>query len=114
MMISLAAYKQWKLYHIDIKIVFFYVDLKEEVYITQLQGFIKMRQEHLVCKVLKAHYKFKQVFKAWYEKINFFLKKQGFCNRKGNYNLNIVKNTKKILLFVIYVDDIFFIDGYLN
>jgi len=45
-------------------------DLLEEIYMQQPQGFIKVVQEHVVCKIKKASYGLKKAPRAWYSKIN--------------------------------------------
>jgi hypothetical protein len=47
-------------------------ELKEEVYLTQPEGFVEKEQEHLVCKLKKALYGLKQGPRSWYEKIDSF------------------------------------------
>lgn len=38
--ISLAASHGWEIYHLDVKTAFLHIDLKEDVYVTQPEGFI--------------------------------------------------------------------------
>ena len=44
----------------DIKTAFLNGDLKEDIYMDQPEGFIAMRQENKVCKLVKSFYEFKQ------------------------------------------------------
>ena len=53
MLIALATKYHWKLHQLDVKFEFLNDELKEEVYLTQLEGFVKSGQEHLVCKLKK-------------------------------------------------------------
>lgn len=50
MLIVVATKHEWKLNQLDVKSAFLNSDLKEEVYLIQLEGFVKHGQEHLVCK----------------------------------------------------------------
>ncbi len=52
----------------DVKIVLLNSDLQEEVYMEQPKGFIKSRNEHLVCMLNKTSYGLQQALQAWYEK----------------------------------------------
>nr|GEX04462.1 zinc finger, CCHC-type [Tanacetum cinerariifolium] len=40
LILALAAYHGWQVHHLDVKSAFLHGDLKEEVYVTQLEGFI--------------------------------------------------------------------------
>ena len=55
-MIALATKYDWKLHQLDVKLAFLNGDLKEKIYLVQLEGFVKKGQEHLVCKLKKALY----------------------------------------------------------
>jgi hypothetical protein len=54
LLISLATKYHWNLLQLDVKSTFLNSELKEEVYLTQPEGFVEQGQEHLVCK-LKKH-----------------------------------------------------------
>jgi hypothetical protein len=76
MLIALAIKHHWKLHQLDVKSTFLNGELKEEVYLTQPEGFVKSGHEHLISKLKKALYGLKQVPRSWYEKIDsFFLSK---------------------------------------
>jgi hypothetical protein len=44
----------------DVKTTFLNGDLKENVYMSQLKGFVMKSQEHKVCKLLKSLYGLRQ------------------------------------------------------
>lgn len=48
-MMLVATQKNWKLSQMDVKMVFLREELKEEVYVTQLQGFEVPGKEQMVC-----------------------------------------------------------------
>ena len=56
MLIALATKYDWKIHQLDVKSAFLNGELKEEVYLTQPEGFVEHGQEHLVCKLKKALY----------------------------------------------------------
>ena len=51
----------------DIKTAYLYGELKEEIYMEQLEGFIVKGQEKKVCKLVKSIYGLKQAGQVWYE-----------------------------------------------
>jgi hypothetical protein len=94
----------------DVKTTFLAADLqeREEVFVTQPQGFIVPGKEHLVLKLHKALYGLRQAPKAWYRKIDTFLRGIGFQQGTGDYNLYIAREGHKILVLALYVDDLLF------
>ena len=58
LVLSIAASKQWEVHHMDVKSAFLHGDIKEEIYMQQLEGFIT--NPSLVCKLKKSLYGLKQ------------------------------------------------------
>jgi hypothetical protein len=54
----------------DIKTVYLYANLKEEIYMCQPKGFISKGQEEKVCLLKKSLYGFKQASIEWNKKFN--------------------------------------------
>ena len=71
----------------DVKSAFLNGDLKEEFFMTQLQGFEVEGQEHKVCKLIKDLYGLKQAPRAWYAKIDEYLRKVGFQQSESDDTL---------------------------
>lgn len=72
---ALAAQLQWFVYQFDVKLAFLNGELQEEVYVTQLEGFIVKGKEEKVYKLQKAFYRLKQALRAWYNKIDHIFAK---------------------------------------
>jgi hypothetical protein len=56
MVINLVAHNGWKLNQMDVKSAFLNGDLKEDIFMTQPQGFEAKGQEHKLCKLVKDLY----------------------------------------------------------
>eukprot|EP00253_Pinus_taeda_P019404 PITA_19404 len=92
----------------DVKSAFLNGVLKEEVYVEQPLGYEVDGQEHKVCKMKKALYGLKQAPRAWYSRIDAYLIDNGFDNSEGEPTLYIKDNDSKIIIVVLYVDDLIF------
>ena len=107
LLIVLATKYHWKLHQLDVKSAFLNGELKEEVYLTQPEGFFQKGQEHLVCKLKKALYGLKQASRSWYENIDSFFLQQGFMRSKSDPNLYTKFDEQGyIVLISLYVDDL--------
>jgi hypothetical protein len=78
LLVALAAHESWEVHHIDVKSVFLYGDLYEDVYVQQPACFIKTGEEHKVLKLHKALYELYQAPRAWNEKLDGTLLSLGF------------------------------------
>eukprot|EP00253_Pinus_taeda_P018632 PITA_18632 len=92
----------------DVKSAFLNGVLMEEVYIEQHLGYEKKGQEHKVCKLKKALYGLNQAPRAWYSRIDFYLLEKGFEKCEGEPTLYIKEKDGKILIVVLYVDNVIF------
>ena len=63
-LLALATQNGWKVHQMDVKTAFLNGDLKENVYMSQLQGFVEKVQDHKVCKFIKSLYGLKQALQA--------------------------------------------------
>ncbi|GJS08810.1 ribonuclease H-like domain-containing protein [Tanacetum coccineum] len=93
--LAYASFKDFVVYQIDVKSVFLYGKIKEEVYVCQPPGFEDPEFPDRVYKVEKALYGLYQAPRAWYETLSTYLLDNGFL--KGD-----------ILVVQVYVDDIIF------
>ena len=90
----------------DLKSPFLNGDLEEEVYIEQPKGFILGNDEKLVCKLKKDLYGLKQTSQAWYYHLEKYLHQQGFAKGSADSNLYTKLENDKLLIVVLYVDEI--------
>ncbi|GJR12302.1 retrovirus-related pol polyprotein from transposon TNT 1-94 [Tanacetum coccineum] len=83
-------------------------ELKEEVYVCQLEGFVDLDHPTHVYRLKKALYCLKQAPRAWYDTLSQFLLDNKFSKGVVDPTLFTQKTGKHILLVPIYVDDIIF------
>ncbi|GJT72473.1 retrovirus-related pol polyprotein from transposon TNT 1-94 [Tanacetum coccineum] len=68
-----AAHKNMTIYQMDVKTDFLNGELKEEVYVSQPEGFVDQDNPSHVYKLKKALYGLKQAPRAWYDMLSSFL-----------------------------------------
>ncbi|GKC87600.1 retrovirus-related pol polyprotein from transposon TNT 1-94 [Tanacetum coccineum] len=76
--IANAAHKNMTIYQMDVKMAFLNDELKEEVYVSQPEGFVDQDNPSHVYKLKKALYGLKQAPRAWYDMLSSFLISQQF------------------------------------
>ncbi|GKE83170.1 retrovirus-related pol polyprotein from transposon TNT 1-94 [Tanacetum coccineum] len=92
----------------DVKTTFLNGELKEEVYVSQPEGFVDPDHLTHVYRLKKALYGLKQAPRAWYDTLSRFLLDNKFSKGAVDPTLFTRKTGKHILLVQIYVDDIIF------
>ncbi|GKE59090.1 retrovirus-related pol polyprotein from transposon TNT 1-94 [Tanacetum coccineum] len=78
MFIAFAAHMNITIFQMDVKTDFLNGPLKEEVYVSQPEGFIDSEFPNHVYRLKKALYGLKQAPRAWYDKLSSFLIEHGF------------------------------------
>nr|GEX93082.1 hypothetical protein [Tanacetum cinerariifolium] len=74
------------------------ITLKEEVYVSQLDGFVDQDNPNHVYKLKKALYGLKQAPRAWYDMLSSFLISQDFSKGSVDLTLFIRRNENDLLL----------------
>ncbi|GJT77006.1 putative ribonuclease H-like domain-containing protein [Tanacetum coccineum] len=106
--IANAASKNMTIYQMDVKTTFLNGELKEEVYVSQPEGFVDPDHPTHVYRLKKALYGLKQALRAWYDTLSQFLLDNNFSKGAVDPTLFTRKTGKHILIVQIYVDDIIF------
>nr|GEZ09491.1 hypothetical protein [Tanacetum cinerariifolium] len=106
--LAYAAHKNMVVYQMDVKTAFLNGNLREDVYVSQPDGFVDPENPNHVYKLKKALYGLKQAPHAWYDMLSSFLLSQDFSKGSVDPTLFIRKNGNDLLLVQIYVDDIIF------
>ncbi|GJV50837.1 retrovirus-related pol polyprotein from transposon TNT 1-94 [Tanacetum coccineum] len=106
--IANAAHNNMTIYQMDVKTDFLNGELKEEVYISQPEGFVDLDNPSHVYKLKKALYGLKQAPHAWYDMMLSFLISQHFSKGAVDPTLFTRQAGNDLLLVQIYVNDIIF------
>ncbi|GJV95135.1 retrovirus-related pol polyprotein from transposon TNT 1-94 [Tanacetum coccineum] len=109
MFIAYAAHKNITIFQMDVKTDFLNGPLKEEVYVSQPEGFINPEFPNHVYRLKKSLYGLKQAPRAWYDKLSSFLIQHGFTKGIVDPTLFTRRHGGDILLIQVYVDDIIFV-----
>jgi hypothetical protein len=91
----------------DIKTAFLNGDLKEDVYVKQLPGFVVLGEEGNVLRLCKALSSLRQAPRAWNGKLDSTLKALSFKQSAHEHNIYRRNGGKheEPLLVGVYVDD---------
>nr|GEZ62126.1 retrovirus-related Pol polyprotein from transposon TNT 1-94 [Tanacetum cinerariifolium] len=93
--LAYVAYKNMVVYQMDVKTAFLNRNLREDVYISQPDGFVDPDNPYHVYKLKKAFYGLKQALRAWYDMLSSFLLSQDFSKDV---------NDGKIFIFLRTID----------
>ena len=105
-MFSLALTFGWDIQQVEINNAFLNGELTENVYMTQLEGFIDAQLPNFVCKLKKSIYGLKQAPRACYTKLKTALQAWGFVRLVADASLFIKRSSSAVLFLLVYVDDI--------
>nr|GEZ19462.1 retrotransposon protein, putative, unclassified [Tanacetum cinerariifolium] len=108
LLLAYAAHKNMVVYQMDMKTAFLNGNLREEVYVSQPDGFVDPDNPNHVYKLKKALYGLKRAPRAWYDMLSSFLISQDFSQGLVYPTLFICRNGNDLLMVQIYVDDIIF------
>jgi len=103
---ALVAHFDLELHQMDVKTTFLNGDLFEEVYMVQPDGFAKIGNGHLVCRLKKSIYGLRQTSRQWYLKFDQVVTSFGFKENASDQCIYLKKNGSHFIILVLYVDDI--------
>nr|GEW22274.1 retrovirus-related Pol polyprotein from transposon TNT 1-94 [Tanacetum cinerariifolium] len=107
--LAYAAHKNMIVYQMDVKTAFLNGNLREEVYVSQPDGFVDQDNPNHVYKLKKALYGLKQAPRTWYDMLSSFLISQDFSKglvdpimfiRRNDNDLILMSMMGKILFFL--------------
>jgi len=104
--LALAAKNNWPLHQLDVIIAFLNGNLDEDVVMEIPEGFPHAENPLKACRIRRALYGLKQAPKAWYSRIDAWLKSQGYTRSEYNPNLYFATREGKRVFILLYVDDL--------
>nr|GEY12719.1 hypothetical protein [Tanacetum cinerariifolium] len=99
--LAYATYMNMVVYQMDVKTVFLNSNLREEVYVSQPDGFVDLDNPNHVYKLKKALYGMKQAPRVWYDKLSSFLISQDFSKGSVDPTMFIRRDNNDLLLVQI-------------
>nr|GEV50865.1 hypothetical protein [Tanacetum cinerariifolium] len=96
--LAYAAHKNMVIYQMDVKTAFLNGNLREDVYVSQPDGFVDQDNPNHVYTLKKALYRLKQAPRAWYDMLSSFLISQDFSKGSVDPTLFIRRNGNDLLL----------------
>nr|GEZ59047.1 copia protein [Tanacetum cinerariifolium] len=96
--LAYATQKNMVVYQMDVKTAFLNGNLREEVYVSQQDGFVDADNPNHVYKLKKALYGLKQAPRVWYDMLSSFLLSQDFSKGSVDPTLFIRRNGNDLLL----------------
>ncbi|GJR27581.1 retrovirus-related pol polyprotein from transposon TNT 1-94 [Tanacetum coccineum] len=96
--IAFVAHMNMVVYQMDVKTAFLNGILREEVYVSQPDGFVDPENPNHVYKLKKALYGLKQALRAWYDLLSSFLLSQKLSKGTVDPTLYVRREGKDILL----------------
>ncbi|KZV56006.1 hypothetical protein F511_12705 [Dorcoceras hygrometricum] len=108
-LLAIAAWYDYEIWQMDVKTAFLNGNIKEEIYMTQPEGFTSVGSEHKVCKLHRSIYVLKQASRSWNLRFDETIKEFDFIKNPDEPYVykKVVKNA--VTFLVLYVDDILLI-----
>ena len=89
-------------YQMDVKTAFLNGQLREEVYVSQPDGFVDPEHPNHVYRLKKALYGLKQAPREWYDKLTAFLLANDFTKGLIDTTLFIQKHGDDVLIWICF------------
>lgn len=105
-MLSISAFHDYEIWKMDVKTAFLNGKLAEDVYISQLEGFVSTKYPNRVCKLEKSIYGLKQAPRRWNLCFDEKVKEFGFSRNKDESSVYVKVSGSIVSFLVLYVDGI--------
>ena len=82
-MLAIAAFYNYEIWQMDVKIAFLSGYLKEELYMMQPEGFVNPKGANKICKLQRSIYELVQASRSWNIRFDELVKAYGFIQTFG-------------------------------
>ncbi|GJS01307.1 retrotransposon protein, putative, ty1-copia subclass [Tanacetum coccineum] len=107
--LAIAAFYDYDIWQMDVKIAFLNRYLSEEVYMEQPEGFVNPKYPNQLCKLKRSIYALKQALRQWNKRFNDKIKKFGFTQNHDEPCVYLKASGSNVTFLILYVDDILII-----
>ena len=108
-LLAIVAYYDYEIWQMDVKIHFLNMNLLEDVYMTQPEGFVDPKNPKQVCKLQRSIYRLKQASRSWNLRFDEVIKEFGFIKNEDEPCVYKKVSGSAVIFLVLYVDDILII-----
>ncbi|GJT07476.1 retrotransposon protein, putative, ty1-copia subclass [Tanacetum coccineum] len=105
-LIVIAAFYDYEIWKIDVKIVFLNDYLDEDIYMVQPEGFVDPNIPRKVCKLQRSIYSLKQASRSWNKRFDEEIKKFRFAQNLDEPCIYQKASGSNFIFLILYVDDI--------
>jgi hypothetical protein len=105
-LLALAATKDFKLRHLDVRTAYLNGDLEETIYMKQPRGFMDTNHPNHVWRLKKSLYGLRQAGRQWNEKLVEALLRLGFRKLVNDPSVFVLNKGRKLTILACYVDDL--------
>lgn len=107
-LLAYAVQNDMLIHQMDVVTVFLNRTVEEDIYMSQPDGYVKPRNEHLVCKLKKSLYGLKQSPRCWNTVIQDHMRKSGFKQCPADL-CGFIDGENSTTIVAVYVDDLIII-----
>ncbi|KAG8502420.1 hypothetical protein CXB51_000378 [Gossypium anomalum] len=104
-LLGIVAMHDLELEQLDVKTVFLYGELEEDIYMQQPEDFTLLEKEDYVCLLKKSLYSLKQSPRQWYKRFDSFMTPNDFKRSSFDSCVYFKKNSDSSFVYLLlYVD----------
>ena len=108
-MLAIAAYFDYEIWQMDVKMAFLNAFLEEELYMMQPKGFVDPENADKVCKLQRSIYGLVEASRSWNKRFDEVIKAFEFIQVYGEACIYKKVSGSSIAFLILYVDDILLI-----
>nr|GEU78446.1 hypothetical protein [Tanacetum cinerariifolium] len=105
-LLAIAAFYDYEIWQIDVKLAFLNGHLSEDIYMVQPEGFLDLKHPNKVCKLQRSIYGLKQVSRSWNKRFDVEIKKISFTQNPDDPCVYLKASGSNVAFPILYVDDI--------